>query len=148
MNEPVITVVGNLTADPDLRFTPSGVAVANFTVAQTPRAFDKTRNEYVDGDPLFLNCSVWKEYAEHVAETLTKGMRVIVHGRLKSRSYEARDGSRRTVFEVEVEEVGPSLRYATATVTRTQSGQRPQQTQQQSGRDPWATPTSTDEPPF
>ena len=146
MNEPVITVVGNLTADPDLRFTPSGVPVANFTVAQTPRTFDKARNEYVDGDPLFLQCSLWKEYAEHVAETLTKGMRVIVHGRLKSRSYEARDGSRRTVFEIEVEEVGPSLRYATATITRT--GQRPQQTQQQSGRDPWATPTSTDEPPF
>ena len=148
MNEPTITVIGNLTADPDLRFTPSGVAVANFTVAQTPRTFDKARNEYVDGDPLFLNCSVWKEYAEHVAETLTKGMRIIVHGRLKSRSYEARDGSRRTVFEVEVEEVGPSLRYATATITRTQNGQRPQQTQQQPGRDPWVSPTSTDEPPF
>ena len=148
MNEPVITVIGNLTADPDLRFTPSGVAVANFTVAQTPRTFDKARSEYVDGDPLFLNCSVWKEYAEHVAETLTKGMRIIVHGRLKSRSYEARDGSRRTVFEVEVEEVGPSLRYATATITRTQNGQRPQQTQQQPGRDPWVSPTSTDEPPF
>ena len=146
MNEPVITVVGNLTDAPDLRFTPSGVAVANFTVAQTPRTFDKARSEYVDGDPLFLSCSVWKEYAEHVAETLTKGMRIIVHGRLKSRSYEARDGSRRTVFEVEVDEVGPSLRYATATITRT--GQRPQQTQQQPVRDPWATPTSTDEPPF
>ena len=148
MNEPVITVVGNLTDAPDLRFTPSGVAVANFTVAQTPRTFDKARSEYVDGDPLFLNCSVWKEYAEHVAETLTKGMRIIVHGRLKSRSYEARDGSRRTVFEVEVDEVGPSLRYATATITRTQNGQRPQQTQQQPGRDPWVSPTSTDEPPF
>ena len=148
MNEPTITVVGNLTDAPELRFTPSGVAVANFTVAQTPRTFDKARSEYVDGDPLFLSCSVWKEYAEHVAETLTKGMRIIVHGRLKSRSYEARDGSRRTVFEVEVEEVGPSLRYATATITRTQNGQRPQQTQQQPVRDPWASPTSTDEPPF
>ena len=148
MNEPTITVVGNLTDAPELRFTPSGVAVANFTVAQTPRTFDKARSEYVDGDPLFLSCSVWKEYAEHVAETLTKGMRIIVHGRLKSRSYEARDGSRRTVFEVEVDEVGPSLRYATATITRTQNGQRPQQTQQQPVRDPWASPTSTDEPPF
>ena len=148
MNEPTITVVGNLTDAPELRFTPSGVAVANFTVAQTPRTFDKARSEYVDGDPLFLSCSVWKEYAEHVAETLTKGMRIIVHGRLKSRSYEARDGSRRTVFEVEVEKVGPSLRYATATITRTQNGQRPQQTQQQPVRDPWASPTSTDEPPF
>ena len=136
MNEPAITLVGNLTSDPELRFTPSGAPVASFTVAQTPRTFDKNRNEYVDGDAIFLNCSVWKDQAEHVAETLVKGMRIIVTGRLKSRSYEARDGSRRTVFEVEVDEVGPSLRYATATVTRT--GQRPQQTQQQPVRDPWA----------
>ena len=136
MNEPAITLVGNLTSDPELRFTPSGAPVASFTVAQTPRTFDKNRNEYVDGDAIFMQCSVWKDQAEHVAETLVKGMRIIVTGRLKSRSYEARDGSRRTVFEVEVDEVGPSLRYATATVTRT--GQRPQQTQQQPVRDPWA----------
>ena len=138
MNEPVITLVGNLTSDPELRFTPSGAPVASFTVAQTPRTFDKNRNEYVDGDAIFMQCSVWKDQAEHVAETLVKGMRIIVTGRLKSRSYEARDGSRRTVLEVEVDEVGPSLRYATATVTRTQGGQRPQQTQQQPVRDPWA----------
>ena len=138
MNEPAITLVGNLTSDPELRFTPSGAPVASFTVAQTPRTFDKNRNEYVDGDAIFMQCSVWKDQAEHVAETLVKGMRIIVTGRLKSRSYEARDGSRRTVLEVEVDEVGPSLRYATATVTRTQSGQRPQQTQQQPVRDPWA----------
>ena len=138
MNEPAITLVGNLTSDPELRFTPSGAPVASFTVAQTPRTFDKATNAYVDGDPIFLNCSVWKDHAEHVAETLVKGMRIIVTGRLKSRSYEARDGSRRTVLEVEVDEVGPSLRYATATVTRTQSGQRPQQPQQQPVRDPWA----------
>ena len=136
MNEPIITLVGNAVADAELRFTPSGAPVANFTIAQTPRTFDKATNSYVDGDPIFLNCSVWKDQAEHVAETLVKGMRIIVTGRLKSRSYEARDGSRRTVFEVEVDEVGPSLRYATATVTRT--GQRPQQTQQQPVRDPWA----------
>ena len=138
MNEPAITLVGNLTSDPELRFTPSGAPVASFTVAQTPRTFDKNRNEYVDGDAIFMQCSVWKDQAEHVAETLVKGMRIIVTGRLKSRSYEARDGSRRTVLEVEVDEVGPSLRYATATVTRTQSGQRPQQTQQTPVRDPWA----------
>ena len=138
MNEPAITLVGNLTSDPGLRFTPSGAPVASFTVAQTPRTFDNATNAYVDGDPIFLNCSVWKDHAEHVAETLVKGMRIIVTGRLKSRSYEARDGSRRTVLEVEVDEVGPSLRYATATVTRTQSGQRPQHTQQQPVRDPWA----------
>ena len=120
--ETPITLVGNLTADPDLRFTPSGAAVANFTVASTPRTFDRQTNEWKDGDAMFLNCSVWRQAAENVAESLTKGMRVVVSGRLKSRSYETREGEKRTVFEVDVDEVGPSLRYATAKVTRTQGG--------------------------
>ena len=116
-----ITVVGNLTADPELRFTPSGAAVANFTVASTPRTFDRQTNEWRDGEALFLNCSVWRQVAENVAESLSKGMRVIVSGRLRSRSYETREGDRRTVFEIEVDEIGPALRYATAKVTRNQS---------------------------
>lgn len=116
--ETTITLVGNLTGDPELRFTPSGAAVANFTVASTPRTFDRQSNEWKDGDAMFLNCSVWRQAAENVAESLTKGMRVIVQGRLKSRSYETQQGERRTVFEVDVDEVGPSLRYATANVTR------------------------------
>lgn len=120
--ETPITLVGNLTADPELRFTPSGAAVANFTVASTPRQFDRQTNEWRDGDAMFLNCSVWRQAAENVAESLTKGMRVVVQGRLKSRSYETREGEKRTVFEVDVDEVGPSLRYATAKVTRTQGG--------------------------
>ena len=115
--ETPITLIGNLTADPELRFTPNGAAVANFTVASTPRTFDRQTNEWKDGDAMFLNCSVWRQYAENVAESLTKGMRVIVSGRLKSRSYETREGEKRTVFEVDVDEVGPALRYATA-VTR------------------------------
>ena len=117
-----ITLIGNLTSDPELRFTPSGAAVASFTVASTPRTFDKQTNEWKDGDAMFLNCSVWRQYAENVAESLTKGMRVIVSGRLKSRSYETREGEKRTVFEVDVDEVGPALRYATAKVTRTTGG--------------------------
>jgi len=116
-----ITVVGNLTADPELRFTPSGAAVANFTVASTPRTFDRQTNEWRDGEAMFLNCSVWRQVAENVAESLSKGMRVIVQGRLRSRSYETREGDRRTVFEIEVDEIGPALRYATAKVTKTQS---------------------------
>ena len=120
--ETQITLVGNLTADPELRFTPSGAAVANFTVASTPRTFDRQTSEWRDGDAMFLNCSVWRQAAENVAESLTKGMRVVVQGRLKSRSYETREGERRTVFEVEVEEIGPSLRYASAKVTRTTGG--------------------------
>lgn len=120
--ETLITLVGNLTQDPELRFTPSGAAVASFTVASTPRTFDRQSGEWRDGDTMFLNCSVWRQYAEHVAESLTKGMRVIVQGRLKARSYETQQGEKRTVFEVDVEEVGPSLRYATAKVTRTQGG--------------------------
>ena len=105
--ETIITLVGNLTADPELRFTPAGAPVANFTVASTPRTFDRQANEWRDGDAMFLNCSVWRQAAENVAESLTKGMRVIVQGRLKSRSYETREGEKRTVFEVEVEEIGP-----------------------------------------
>ena len=120
--ETPITIIGNLTADPELRFTPSGAAVASFTVASTPRQFDRQTNEWKDGDAMFLNCSVWRQAAENVTESLTKGMRVIVNGRLKSRSYETREGERRTVFEVEVEEVGPSLRYASAKVNRNPGG--------------------------
>ena len=120
--ETPITLVGNLTADPELRFTPSGAAVANFTVASTPRTFDRQTNEWRDGDAMFLNCAVWRQAAENVAESLQKGMRVIVSGRLKSRSYETREGEKRTVFEVDVDEIGPALRYATAKVTRTASG--------------------------
>lgn len=120
--ETVITLIGNLTADPELRFTPSGAPVANFTVASTPRTFDRQSGEWRDGDAMFLNCAVWRQYAENVAESLQKGMRVIVSGRLKSRSYETREGEKRTVFEVDVDEIGPALRYATAKVTRTTSG--------------------------
>ncbi|MFT4165486.1 MAG: single-stranded DNA-binding protein [Microlunatus sp.] len=120
--ETSITLIGNLTADPELRFTPSGAPVANFTVASTPRTFDRQSGEWRDGDAMFLNCAVWRQYAENVAESLQKGMRVIVQGRLKSRSYETREGERRTVFEVDVEEIGPALRYATAKVTRTSGG--------------------------
>lgn len=116
--EVVVTVVGNLTADPELRYTQNGLAVANFTIASTPRVFDKTRGEYVDGDALFLRASVWREFAEHVAGSLTKGMRVVAQGRLKQRSYETKEGEKRTTFELEVDEIGPSLRYATATVQR------------------------------
>ena len=117
--ETPITVIGNLTADPELRFTPSGAAVANFTVASTPRTFDRQSNEWKDGEALFLNCSVWRQAAENAAESLQRGMRVIVSGRLKARSYETREGEKRTVFEIDVDEVGPSLRYATAKVTKT-----------------------------
>ena len=120
--ETPITLIGNLTADPELRFTPSGAAVANFTVASTPRTFDRQTNEWRDGDAMFLNCAVWRQAAENVAESLQKGMRVIVSGRLKSRSYETREGEKRTVFEVDVDEIGPALRYATAKVTRTSGG--------------------------
>ncbi len=118
--ETIITVIGNLTSDPELRFTPSGSAVANFTIASTPRTFDRQSNEWKDGEALFLRASVWREAAENVAETLTKGMRVIAQGRLKSRSYETKEGERRTVMELEVEEIGPSLRFASAKVSRAQ----------------------------
>lgn len=139
--ETMITVVGNLTGDPELRFTPSGAAVANFTVASTPRTYDKQAGEWRDGESMFLGCSVWRQAAENVAESLQKGMRVVVQGRLKSRSYETREGEKRTVFEIDVEEVGPSLLRATAQVTKVggQQSQQPRQAPQDS-RDPWATP--------
>lgn len=117
--EPVITVVGNLTADPELRFTASGQAVANFTIAQTPRTFNRQTNEWVDGETLFVRASLWREAAENAAESLTKGMRVLATGRLKARSFETRDGEQRTNWELDIDEIGPSLRYATAQVTRT-----------------------------
>ena len=121
--ETVITVVGNLVDDPELRFTPSGAAVANFRIASTPRTFDKQSNEWKDGDALFLSCSVWRQAAENVAESLQRGMRVVVTGRLVSRSWEDKEsGQKRSVMEMQVDEVGPSLRYATAKVTRTQRG--------------------------
>jgi len=133
--ETLITVVGNLTADPELRYTQNGLAVANFTIASTPRSFDRQANEWKDGDALFLRASVWREFAEHVAGSLTKGMRVVATGRLKQRSYQDREGQNRTAIELEVDEIGPSLRYATAQVTRAASqgagtGQRPQEAAQ------------------
>jgi len=145
-NETVITIIGNLAGDPELRFTPSGAAVANFTIASTPRTFDRQANEFKDGDTLFLRCSIWREAAEHVAESLTKGMRVIATGALVQRSYETREGEKRTVYELQVEEIGPSLRYATAKVTRDQRGgqQRPAAGQQD---DPWATPAAGGQEP-
>ena len=122
--ETVITVVGNLTSDPELRYTQNGLAVANFTIASTPRNFDRAANEWKDGDALFLRASVWREFAEHVAGSLTKGSRVIASGRLKQRSYETKEGEKRTSFELEIDEIGPSLRYATASLTRAQSSSR------------------------
>ena len=163
--ETIITLVGNLTADPELRFTPSGAPVANFTVASTPRTFDRTTNEWKDGDAMFLNCAVWRQAAENVAESLTKGMRVIVQGRLRSRTYETREGEKRTVFEVDVEEIGPALKYATAKVTRSSGGgggsysggssgsgggwsnNSGGQSDRSAGADPWASAQS-EEPPF
>lgn len=149
----ITTIIGNLTADPELRFTPSGAAVANFTVASTPRTFDKQSNEWKDGETLFMRCSVWRNAAENVAESLSKGTRVIVQGRLKMRSFE-QDGQKRTVVEMEVDEVGPSLTFATAKVVRAERsggqgqpnaaqqaafGGQAQQQFQQGGQDPWAT---------
>lgn len=150
-----ITVVGNLTGDPELRFIQSGAAVVNFTVASTPRSFDRQTNEWKDGETLFMRCSLWREAAENVAESLTKGMRVIVTGRLVSRSWEA-SGEKRTVNEIQVDEVGPSLRYATAKVTRTQRSGGPgggfsgggSAPAGGSSNDPWATAPASDEPPF
>ncbi|MFD4367031.1 single-stranded DNA-binding protein [Rhodococcus sp. NPDC058521] len=118
----VITVIGNLTADPELRFTPAGAAVANFTIASTPRIFDRQTNEWKDGDALFMRCNIWREAAENVAESLTRGSRVIASGRLKQRSFETREGEKRTVVELEVDEIGPSLKYATAKVNKTSRG--------------------------
>ena len=118
----IITVVGNLTADPELRYTQGGLAVANFTIASTPRTFDRQSNEWKDGEALFLRASCWREFAEHVAGSLTKGSRVVAQGRLKQRSFQDREGNNRTSIELEVDEIGPSLRYATAQVTRASSG--------------------------
>ena len=154
--ETVITVVGNLTDDPELRFTPSGAAVASFTVASTPRIMDRQSNEWKDGDTLFLRCSAWREMAENVAESLTKGTRVIAQGRLVQRSYETREGEKRTVVELQVDEVGPSMRYASAKVTRAQrsGGGSYSAGGAQGGaveNDPWATTPGgapSDEPPF
>ena len=146
--ETVITVVGNLTDDPELRFTPSGAAVANFTVASTPRNFNKQTNEWEDGEAMFLRCSIWRQAAENVAESLQRGARVIVSGRLKQRTYETREGEKRTVIELEVEEIGPSLKFATAKVNRVSrgggggysGGGQPAQGGGQTADDPWATP--------
>lgn len=158
--ETVITIVGNLTADPELRTLGNGGAVANFSIASTPRTYDRQSNQWVDGQALFLRCSAWRDLASHCAQTLRKGMRVIAQGRLQQRSYQAQDGSNRTVIEMTVDEIGPSLRYATAQVQKMQSGgyqgnangggyQQPQQAQQQSqapADDPWGAPAG--EPDF
>ena len=152
-----VTVVGNLTADPELRFTPSGAAVASFTVAASSRYLDRQTNEWKDTEPVFMRCSVWRQYAENVAESLTKGTRVIVQGRLKQRSYETREGEKRTVVEMEVDDVGPALRYATAKITRTARGDGGGGGGGGFGGgggapvdDPWASagPAGGDEPPF
>ncbi|MDN6683610.1 MAG: single-stranded DNA-binding protein [Bifidobacterium crudilactis] len=159
-----ITVVGNVVADPELKFTPSGAAVANFRVASTPRTFNKQSNQWEDGEAMFLTCNVWKQAAENVAQSIVKGMRVIVTGRLKTRSFTTKEGDNRTVFEIDVDEVGPSLRYASAQVTRTpregggqqpqQSGQWSQQSQPPAQQQPaqgnvWGQPAPAgDQPPF
>ena len=157
--ETVITIVGNLTADPELRTTSAGAQVASFTIASTPRTWNRNSNQFEDGQALFLRCSAWRDLATHCAQSLAKGMRVIAQGRLQQRSYQANDGSNRTVVELQVDEIGPSLRYATAQVQKMQSGgyqggnangggyqQQPQQAQQQSqGADQWAAPV---EPEF
>lgn len=156
--ETTITIIGNLTADPELRFTPSGAAVANFTVASTPRTFDKQSGEWKDGDALFMRCSIWRQPAENVAESLTRGMRVMVTGRLRQRSFE-QDGQKRSVVELEADEVGPSLKYATAKVNKVaRSGGGGQQVSRPADRparssapssDPWGdVPPPDEEPPF
>lgn len=162
--ETVITIIGNLTADPEIRTTGSGASVASFTIASTPRTWNRNTNQFEDGQALFLRCSAWRDLATHCAQSLAKGMRVIAQGRLQQRSYQAQDGSNRTVIELQVDEIGPSLRYATAQVQKMQSGgyqggnanggfggngyQQPQQAQQQSqapADDPWSAPA---EPEF
>ena len=147
--ETIITVVGNLTADPELRYTQNGLPVANFTIASTPRNFDRQANEWKDGEALFLRASVWREFAEHVAGSLTKGSRVVATGRLRQRSYQDREGQNRTSIELEVDEIGPSLRYATAQVTRAASGSGggggggQQSRPQVAAEEPWSTPGSS-----
>lgn len=136
--ETVISVIGNVVADPELRYTPAGAAVANFRLASTPRTYDKQAGEWRDGDALFLTCNVWRQAAENVAETITKGMRVIVQGRLRQRSFETREGEKRTVMELEVDEVGPSLRYASAKVNRSERSQPSRAPVD----DPWSTPAT------
>lgn len=152
-NETIITVVGNLTDDPALRYTQNGLAVANFTIASTPRNYDKQAGEWKDGDALFLRASVWREFAEHVAGSLTKGMRVIAQGRLTQKAYTDKEGNQRTAIELEIDEIGPSLRYATAQVTRAASpngrATHPDQSARQPEQEPWATPGSFgDDAPF
>lgn len=159
--ETVITIIGNLTADPELRTTSAGAQVASFTIASTPRSWNRSTNQFEDGQALFMRCSVWRDLATHCAQSLAKGMRVIAQGRLQQRSYQANDGSNRTVIELQVDEIGPSLKYATAQVQKMQSGgyqggnangggyQQPQQAQQQSqapADDPWGAPVG--EPDF
>lgn len=152
--ETTLTVVGNLTADPELRYTPSGAAVANFTIASTPRTYRD--GQWVDGDPLFMRCNVWRQPAENLVETLTKGMRVMAYGRVKQRSFETKDGEKRTVVELDVEEVGPSLRYATAKVNKiarsggsdTGGNRRPAERRPAAQDDPWAAAPADEEPPF
>lgn len=146
--ETVITIVGNLTADPELRTTRNGSAVANFSIAATPRVYDRQSNQWVDGDALFLRCTAWRDLATHCAQSLSKGMRVIAQGRLQQRSYQAQDGSNRTVIELQVDEIGPSLRYATAQVTRadSQRATRPHPTGQRADApttDPWTADRAT-----
>ena len=154
-----ITIVGNLVDDPELRFTPSGQAVAKFRIASTPRFLDRATNEWKDGEGLFLSCNVWRQYAENVAESLTRGMRVIVTGRLRQRTYETREGEKRTVYEIEVDDVGPALRNATAKVTKVArsdggfSAGATTATSTTGGEDPWANQSgswsaASDEPPF
>jgi single-strand DNA-binding protein len=154
--ETIITVVGNLTADPELRYTQNGVAVANFTIASTPRLFDRQSNDWKDGEALFMRASVWREFAEHVASSLTKGARVVATGRLRQRSYETKEGEKRTSIELEVDEIGPSLRYATAQIQRQSSGARPAGAVEDSWsapaaggatQDPWASAATADAPP-
>lgn len=163
-NDIQITVIGNLISDPEMRFTPSGSAVANFTIASTPRSFDRQSNEWKDGETVFLRSSIWREAAENVAESLVKGTRVVAQGLLKSRSFETKEGEKRTVFEFEIDEIGPSLKWASAKVTRTQRGNNQgggfsggQQTQQAPAQEPWSTPdyqptwggaTNPNDPPF
>ena len=156
--ETIITIVGNLTADPEIRTTQNGGTVCNFTIASTPRSWNRSTNQFEDGQALFMRCSAWRDLATHCAQSLAKGMRVIAQGRLQQRSYQANDGSNRTVIELQVDEIGPSLRYATAQVQKMQSGgyqgngggyQQPQQARQQSqapADDPWGAPAG--EPEF
>lgn len=141
-----ITIVGNACSDPDLRYTQSGAAVANLTVASTPRTFDKQSGQYVDGDALFLKCNIWRDMAEHTAESVSKGQRVIVTGRLKARNWEDKEGNKRVSYEVDVDEIGPSLKWATAQVTKAQR----QTSSSAPARDPWDAPSQPvdDSPPF